>query len=248
MRFRVWGIKLVQLWTVACVPVLFWFLFRWYEQPEISALSLLRFFQPVLSWALPIYAVFSFVWIFLAKRGFYQARFSFYALIVIQLGFELFSAVADRSFGRIGIGLLLLAILVLIYRWLESRIDSAQINPRIRWFEGEPKALPHLQAKIRIHEAWYEASVRVLDRKGLFLLLKGWEHGVRELKVKTPLAFELRFRDKTIEGEGKMAALFWNVPLDQPRPGIGLQFLPKDLYHFSQYTALVESLKGEGYV
>jgi hypothetical protein len=230
------------------LPLLFWTACRWYDQPEVSLASLVRLYSPMLVWAVPVYLVFCGIWIYLIKRGMFRARFSFYGLLMIELMYELFSGVADRNFGRIGLGLLFLGFIVVIYRWLEGRIESAQINPKIEWYEGEPKTLPHLKARVRIEEEWFEAQVRLLDRKGVFLFLKGWNREKR-LKAKMPLSFELSFRNQTVEGDGRITSWFENE-YDQVchSPGIGLQFLPKDLYHFSQYTALVESLKGEGYV
>jgi hypothetical protein len=245
MRFRVWGISLIQLWMTALLPVVFWILFRWHEQSEVSVLSVFRLYRPTLVWAIPVYFLFSLSWIYLVKRGLFTARYALYTVLVASLAFELVSAVGDRSFGRIGLGLIFLLTMVMVYRWLNGKIESAQINPRIEWFEGEPKTLPNLKARIKIQEEWFEATVRSMDQKGVFIFLSQWGKDLKSFRPRTRVEFEFEFRDKRVEGEGKMTSFF---VASQQKPGIGLQFLPKDLYHFSQYTALVESLKGEGYV
>ena len=227
------------------MPVVFWILFRWHEQSDVSVLSVFRLYRPMLTWALPVYFLFSLSWIYLIKRGIFSARYALYSVLIAGLGYELVSAVMDRSFGRIGLGLLLLLMMVVVYRWLNGKIESAQINPQIEWFEGDPKTLPNLKARIKIGEEWCDATVRRMDQKGVFVFFNQWATDLKPFRPRAPVSFEFRFRGHTVEGEGKMMSFF---VASQHKPGIGLQFLPKDLYHFSQYTALVESLKGEGYV
>jgi hypothetical protein len=244
MRFRVWGISLVPLLLTAVLPLVFWTFFRWNEQPEVVLGSVFRLYRSSLVWSLPLYFTFSVTWIYLVKRGLFSARFSVYALYLLALVYEFFSAVMDRSFSRLGLGLLMFGSLIAIYRWLEQKIGSAAMNPRISWYEGDAKTLPHLQARVKIQDEWIEAAVRLIDGQGLFLFLQNWTRPANEIRQKGTMSFELEFRGQKVDGEGSLVSIF----AAHQKPGIGLQFLAKDLYHFSQYTALVESLKGEGYV
>lgn len=248
MRFRVWGINYLQLWSIATVPLLFWVGFRLNDQRDVLFSSLFALYRPFVIWALPIYFVFSFAWIYLLKRGVFRSRNAFYALCGIQLVYELVTAVFERGFSRIGLGLVFLLFMAAIYRWLESRVTSAELNPQVEWFEGAPKVYPRVEAKIKIGDQWFEAQVRRIDPKGLFVFLKNWDQDMKLLRSRTPVEFELQFRAQQVDGEAKVASLFMNSEAQSQKPGIGLQFSPKDLYHLSQYTALVESLKGEGYV
>jgi hypothetical protein len=111
------------------------------------------------------------------------------------------------------------------------------LNPRLQWFEGEPKFLPQIKARIEVAGAWFDGNIRTIDRNGFFVFLD-------DPNTKLPrqgISFELKFKDSEVTGTAKLSAQF-----SGKHSGFGLQFLPKDLYHFSQYTALVERLKGEG--
>ena len=121
--------------------------------------------------------------------------------------------------------------------WLERRVGAADLNPNLHWFEGEPKLMTQIAAKLKFEDLWQEGQIRAIDRNGFFIFL--------DTLAKPPKArrfpFELKFKDLSFAGEGQI-----NAHYSGARSGFGLQFYPKDLYHFSQYTALVERLKGEG--
>jgi hypothetical protein len=147
------------------------------------------------------------------------------------------TSMVERDFVKLALTLCCFGACGVILSWFEGRIQSAHVNPKVKWFEGVPKFLPHLEAKLKIGESWKTGRVGAIDRGGFFVFLD-------ETFVKFPrgrISFELKFKTMEIQGETRMNAHFYG-----PAAGFGLQFLPKDLYHFSQYTALVERLKGEG--
>jgi hypothetical protein len=248
MRYQVWGIKRFELLAAALFPLFSWAFFRWYDEPQLSLLSLFNFYRPYFLWSLPLYVLFSAAWIILFRRGWFAARFCFYAIALSALAIEIYFSVSSRDFTRVGIGLVFFVSLFGIYRWLENQVGCAHFNPRIRWFEGEPKTIPLIQAKVKLGEDWHEASVRTCDERGFFLLFQKplAAESLALIRARPVVAFELNFRKVAADGEAKIMSLF-SPSTPGTNAGLGLQFLPKDLYHFSQYTALIESLKGEGY-
>ncbi len=246
MRYRLLGISRLAFAGIALLPMVMWILFRWYDQTEFSLYTLFFVYRDWFLWSLPLYAVWSSIWIFLFRRAWFDARFGYYSIAILEIGYEFYVSMAERNIQRIGIELLLVLLWVGIYLWLERLVASAAYHPQIRWFEGDPKPLPQLTVRLNSQEA----KVIHCDQKGFFALIQGEVGGkaVEKSVMKSwlnsgPISFEIRFKQWTATGEAKLVSVFQGQSL-----GIGLQFLPKDLYHLSQYTALVENVKGEGYV
>jgi hypothetical protein len=228
MRLKIFGIPKISLIFLGLVPAILWCAFH------ASSLSLR---EHVLEYAVVIGLTISVIFTGFLSRGFFGVRFGILFFSGIVMGEAFCSAMMDRDFWKLGLALLLFGLSIPLYFWFESRVNGADLNPRLRWFEGEPKLLPQLKARIQISGAWLEGSVRTIDRNGFFVFLD-------DPKLSLPrkgIPFELTFRDSEVAGTAKLSAQFFGQ-----HAGFGLQFLPKDLYHFSQYTALVERLKGEG--
>ena len=231
MRFRVWGLKRLSLMMISCVPLMMLFLFH-------SSFQRNTWF-----WILPFYFLWTSIWIYFLRRGFFSIRFGFYSMNFAWITFELCDALFHRNLERSGGALLAFIGLVLVSRWLEVRVVSAPMNAMIHWYEGDPKALPQVMAKIEWRGESFFAQVRRVDEKGLFVILNDARiESFSDLLPFETVSFELHFGKLSSDGEAKVVSGFFAEKI-----GLGLQFLPKDLYHFSQYTGLVESLRGEGY-
>jgi hypothetical protein len=111
------------------------------------------------------------------------------------------------------------------------------LNPRSKWFEGDPLTDPKVTTQVNLGAEWCEARIRTIDEKGFFIFIRK----AIPFKPLQAVSFELEFKGAKISGEARLTSSFVGENL-----GFGLQFSPKDLYHFSQYTALVQRLRGEG--
>ena len=147
------------------------------------------------------------------------------------------SAVLDRDFVSLGIALIAFFVFVGAMLWLERKIASAALNPGHVWFEGELRLIPGLTARIGDGELSCAARVRKVDSGGFFLFL---DQPI-SFRPSQRLTFEMTSSHRKIEGEARIAAHFSGEKM-----GLGLQFLPKDLYHFGDYSALVQELRGRG--
>ncbi len=231
MRFRIWGIGIITLFVIAFMPLALWALFN----QTVSKSTWI--------WILPFFTLWSSVWIYLFRRGWFPIRFGFYGMSFSLVLVELVNALYHRQVGRVGGVILGFTILVLLYQWLENQVASAPLNAMIPWHEGDPKVLPKVRARIQLKDQWFDAQVRRIDQKGLFVIFK--EAGIQEtfkFKPWQKVQFQLDFDDYHSEGDSRIVSMFLTNSI-----GLGLQIRPKDLYHFSQYTRLVERLKGEGY-
>ena len=246
MRYQVWGLRTSQLLCTALLPFLFWVSFRWRDRQDLSLSSFLHFYRMNLIVVGSIYLVLSLVWVFLMKRGIFSSRRALYLVAISEFIYEIFQAVASRDLVKMGLWLCLFLVLGLVYRWLEGKIQAAHLNPKVEWYEGRPQVISRVSVKLKIQDSWWEAGVRRMDRQGLFVFLKDQPSDrqslLESLGSERVLGFEMTFRGQAVEGDGRVRSVF-----SGEQAGIGLQFLPKDLYHFSQYTALVESLRGEGH-
>src|SRR6202012_305429 len=108
--------------------------------------------------------------------------------------------------------------------WVEKRVASAHLNPRVRWFEGDPLTDSKVETRVNLGTDWKEARIRMIDEKGFFVFVKQRV----DFKPLQTVSFELSFRGAKIVGEARLTSSF-----DGENPGFGLQFSPKDLYHFT---------------
>jgi hypothetical protein len=228
MRLRVFGIPRLLLTVHGLFP---WIIWSSFHLPSIL------YRREDAWWATGLGLLFSAGFVFFFRRGGFWIRYGWAGLVLMELLWEIFPAVSERDFASIGGILGALVVGVALAIWLERKVDSAALNPEAFWFEGELKAIPRIRARIRAGDAWLQARIRRIDERGLFLLQES-AFGVR---AGQSLEFELEHEGQRVGGEGRVVAFFQDA-----RPGLGLQFLPKDLYHFQQYTALVRRLRGEG--
>ncbi len=228
MRLRVFGIPRLLLTVYGLFP---WIIWSGFHVPSIL------YRREDAWWATGLGLLFCTGFVFFFRRGGFWIRYAWAGLALMELLWEIIPAVSERDFVLIGGVLGMLVVGVAMAIWLERKVDSASLNPGALWFEGELKAIPRIRARIRAGDAWLLAKIRKIDERGLFLLQES-SLGVRAGQV---LEFEIEHEDQKVEGEGRVVAFFKDT-----LPGLGLQFLPKDLYHFQQYTALVRRLRGEG--
>jgi hypothetical protein len=228
MRLRVFGVSRLLLLACGLLPLLVWAGFH-------PASVLYR--REEWWWALGLGVLFSVSFMMLFRRGGFRVRWAWYGLVLWELLIEIVPAVLDRDFAKLLLALAVLVLMVVLGTWLERRVDSAPLNPRALWFEGDLKPIPRVSARVKRGDAWTEAAIRRIDERGLFLL----QEDAPRLRERNRIEFELIHDGFRVGGEGSVVAYF-----EGDTPGFGLQFLPKDLYHFQQYTAWVRRLRGEG--
>jgi hypothetical protein len=228
MRLRVFGIPRLLLIGYGLFPWIIWAGFH---------LSSILYRREDAWWASGLGLFFCAGFVYFFRRGGFWIRYTWAGLVLLELLWEIVPAVSERDFASIAgiLGALLVGVAMAI--WLERKVGSASLNPGAFWFEGELKSIPRIRARIRSGDLWLQARIRKIDERGLFLLQEA-TFGVRAGQF---LEFELEHEGQKVGGEGRVVAFFMDA-----LPGLGLQFLPKDLYHFQQYTALVRRLRGEG--
>jgi hypothetical protein len=228
MRLRVFGVPRLVLALFGLFPLIVW---SGFHVPSIV------YRREDAWWASGLGILFCASFVFFFRRGGFWIRYAWSGLALGTLLWEIFPAVSERDFVSIGgvLGALIVGVMMAI--WIERQVDSASLNPGARWFEGELKAIPRVRARVRAADGWLPARIRRIDERGLFLLQDSTS-GVRAGQY---LEFELEHEGQRVGGEGRVVAFFLDA-----LPGLGLQFFPKDLYHFQQYTALVRRLRGEG--
>jgi hypothetical protein len=173
---------------------------------------------------------------------------------------ELWQSVQARNLWFLFFSLIYFFLMLILYRWLEARVESAPMNPKIHWFEGHPKSLPRLSAQVRLQPdaEWIRARVRRIDSQGVFLLL---EEATKKTEIKPGRVIEfcLEHPSRQAKGVGELVSALDHENRDSGQDrgrmvksnsviGIGLLFLPKDLYHLTEYSALYQDARGEGYV
>jgi hypothetical protein len=248
MRYQTWGISRLRLFAFSLIPALAWAAFRVQSLPELSLSAIFLYYRTTI-WALGlILTLASLGWVYLFRRGVFQARWTAYVFMGVELFFELFQSVQARDLLHLISALAYFGVVIALFRWLEGWVDLAAFNPKIHWFEGTPKVIPHLEVKIRTGDEapWIDAAVRRLDHQGLFILLRQPTEDETEYKVERELEFKLTWKKREVTGRGRVVGRLDHYATRQVS-GIGLLFFPKGLYPYIQYTALYESLKGEGY-
>jgi hypothetical protein len=228
MRLKIFGIPKLLLVLIGLLPAFFWSAFH------ASSLSIHERTLPTVAIT---GTLISFIFTYFFSRGFFGIRYGILLFSMITIGDALISSMFDRDFSKLGIALLIFALGMAVSFWLERRVQSADINPKLKWFEGDPKLMPQIEARLKNGDVWSEGKLRAIDRNGFFIFMP---ESVTIAPSRT-FDFELKFKGTEVAGQGKLNAQFIGGT-----SGFGLQFSPKDLYHFSQYTALVERLKGEG--
>lgn len=228
MRLRVFGVPRLLLTVYGLFPLLVWCGFH---VPSVV------YRREDAWWATGLGLLFCVSFIFFFRRGGFWIRYVWAGLALMELLWEIVPAVSERDFASIGgiLGALLLGVAMAI--WLERKVDSASLNPGALWFEGDLKSIPRVRARVRSGDVWLPARIRRIDERGLFLL----QESTSGVRAGQSLEFELEHEGQRVSGEGRVVAFFLGA-----LPGLGLQFFPKDLYHFQQYTALVRRLRGEG--
>ena len=228
MRLKIFGIPKLALAFLALLPASVWCAFHlnastYHERPFAVVMSL--------SLLLALFFPYFFC------RGVFKSRFLVLLFLFLEIGFELLCGVMEKDFSRLLAALAAFTVAIFLTFWLEKRVHAADLNPKNKWFEGDPQTYPQIRVKIKTGEEWNDGSVRSIDERGFFVFLADQP----KYKPKQKVPFELLYRDLKVSGEARLNASFLGERL-----GFGLQFSPKDLYHFTQYTALVQRLKGEG--
>ncbi|NDG85401.1 MAG: hypothetical protein EBX52_10260 [Proteobacteria bacterium] len=189
------------------------------------------------AWVSGLGALFAAGFTFLMTRGFFAVRHLFYLATAIVLSAELLSSVANRDFAAMAGALLFLSLGVFTGLWLERRSSAAALNPECEWFEGAPKGMGAARVELGIEGNSVTARIRRLDFEGLFVFLDSPIPFIPGQRVRVKFHTE----GEPFEGDAFIAASF-----SGDRPGLGLQFSNKDLYHSTRYTGWVQRWRGKG--
>jgi hypothetical protein len=243
MRYQTWGIPRLVLLGIALVPAFFWVGFRVLNHPELSWNSGYLYFRDFIWVWGSILTLSTFIWVYVFRRGVFQARWLAYAFMGAGVFYEVWQSVQARGLLHLSLSLVYFLVVMTLARRLDRWVEMAAFNPRITWFEGQPKAVPQVKVEVRVgaESEWLAAQMRRIDREGVFLLTP---EGLANSKVRQKVQFRLNWKTHSVEGEGKLLSI-WKSGTRVG--GMGLLFLPKGMYHRIQYTALVEALRGEGY-
>lgn len=228
MRLRIFGVPKIALFLLGLLPLVVWAIFH---------LSGLTTHKEEARWALAIGVAVSAIFTYAFSRGIFRSRFAVYAALFIEICIELVRAVSDRDFTNLFLALIIFGLSLALAFWVEVKVTAAYLNPGVRWYEGDPKFVPHTDAQLSTSGKWVDARVCRIDRSGFFVFVDE----PLEAAPKQAFDFKLRYRNQPIEGKVVVQARFFGE-----KQGLGLQFSPKDLYHLIQYTALVQRIKGEG--
>ncbi|MBU6153172.1 MAG: hypothetical protein KGP28_02615 [Bdellovibrionales bacterium] len=228
MRLRIFGIPRLSLFFAGLFPSLTWCAFH-----PLSLVYRREDFMWVCGLGILVALLFS----TLIRRGVFLFRYFLYLLFLVEIGVALVGAVLDRDFVSLGIALLAFFGFTWIALWLERKIGSAALNPDHVWYEGDPRLIPGIKAWVREGDVCLAARVRRLDEGGFFLFLDQ----PFSFKPGGILGVEMSSENRNVAGDARITAHFSGEKM-----GLGLQFLPKDLYHFGDYSALVQELRGKG--
>ncbi len=220
MRLKIFGISKIGLAFFGLLPALAWFAFGRSWGGEVGILILMAALFP-----------------YFFCRGFFRIRFGMWLALGLELLYEMLVGMQDRDFLRIGRACLVFLIAIGVGKWIEKKVASASLNPQIKWFEGAPLTLPHGTVKLSVSGETVDGKLRRADNQGFFVFLEARP----EFKAGEIVPFELEFKGSEVKGEARLSSCFLGENI-----GFGLQFFPKDLYHFSQYTSLVSRMRGEG--
>ena len=218
-RFISWSIHPWVLGLIGLYPLLFAFLFH-SMTPEGLLIGILGI-------------VF---WVFFVTRGLYRWTQIYFWMTLGWFVFELIMAFSQKNivamvYGFVGVGGLLV-----IAHHLSNRFKRSYSHPQIQWFEGLPQFANRVKVSVFHQDTWMPAHLKVIDHYGIFIFMP-----TPIAKAKSVLV-RLEYGEHRFEGDFALKSLFYAEWL-----GLGLQILPKDLYHFNQYGNLVRQLKGENY-
>jgi len=228
MRLRVFALPRFALFVTGLLPALIWFSFH------ATAVILQK---EEIYWVLGTGLLGAVMFTSCLRRGLFAFRTVLYLCLGAVILAELVQSVLDRDFIALGGALISLAVVIAAGLWLERKVDSASLNPGHHWFEGSPKCFTQVEVKVKFEQEWVMAHLRKIDSQGLFVFFDS----PISLKPGRRVSVSLGTRQSQVEGEAQIASSF-----SGERPGLGLQFLAKDLYHFTGYTALVQELRGKG--
>ncbi|MBU6374801.1 MAG: hypothetical protein KGQ59_02290 [Bdellovibrionales bacterium] len=142
------------------------------------------------------------------------------------------------------------ALCVALLFWTRSELNRSYFNPNLSWFQGVPRAIPHLYAVILgLPEKARELRVSRLDEKGLFAfslsgsitpsidveleLRYGEPHEARRTRVKGSVV-------RQFEGRASKG--------DSGDWGIGVRFHPQNPDESKEFHDFLGALRGEGYI
>jgi hypothetical protein len=223
-RYRLWGI-------------------RWWPVAFSAGLTALLVNHLTSSWIAAVAVLLTYLFVQISLiMGYFLVRQALLILYAVSFFYLIISATLFHDWVRfllaVGFGVQAYALDL----WLQNCLGSAAVNPYRNWVQGRLSGLPHLQAVLVLADGGrVDAAVRSLDERGLFLLIPPSVTIKKVSELPKKVDFQLSFKGETFSGEGRRVAWLW-----REQWGIGLQFLPTNLYHQGNYTRLVQKVKGEG--
>lgn len=235
-RYRLWGINWFPLFSLSLASTGLWGFLKYYDSTRPEELIGLGFKIAGLA------AGWLCLWL-LIKAGKFYFRFPFYLAWGLAALWEIGQSVYLHDGFRFLMSIALSILFYTTYQWIENCLELASVNPNLSWFVGKLTPIPLVQVHFSLsdEDIIYPAKVRTIDQTGAFILFDQTDLSQKKLNRKKGLNVQLKFKDRQIEIKGRpIAELSWE------QRGLGLQFSFEDLYHESQYTSLVQQIKGEG--
>lgn len=144
-----------------------------------------------------------------------------------------------RSPGLAFCAAITLALGALLVTAVDQHWSQAAMDPRASWFEGRPRVLPHLSARLggEAVQSKRDLSVVRLDSEGIFVI---GTSGALTAGVALPI--ELTFREREVQLAAKPYTHWSGTDV-----GAGFRFEGLEPQQRKQLGDLIEQVRGEGY-
>lgn len=189
-------------------------------------------------WALVAFLVFMPIILFLLKG--YD-----WALIVIAVlgaAWSVVTGIIAIKTSSTGLGFYTGFIVLLwlgYHHWLSVEFSRSYFDPRMKWYEGRPRAIPGVLCEVSNEKFSQLLEVSRLDRDGCFIFIRQGAAPLPETKLQYELSFN--YREKKVRARG--------IPVRLLEGGQGGGFL----FEFSspdqkkEMGDFIEVLRGEGH-
>lgn len=126
---------------------------------------------------------------------------------------------------------------------IEFIFDRPSLYPKMKWYEGTPKWIPHLGGQFSLgHPFW----VSHIDHTGVFIFFQEPKEGLRSLgRFESLASLYFKFRDAEYAGRGIPTLV---VRENEEYLGMGIEFSSLSHDERKKISDLIESLRGYSYV
>ena len=127
---------------------------------------------------------------------------------------------------------------------LSEELRQSYLDPKLRWFQGSPKAIPGLTCQVGFGEAPVLFRVTRFDSRGAFLAY-GERSSAAPFEKKTLAKLHFSFRHRELVCAGRARSSLYR---EGQALGLGFEFQDLSLDQKKEIDDFLELLRGEGYV